>query len=227
MTAADTLVRPRLTDAQRHRLATHGYVVIDDFLPAALHAQLLTELKSSEAKIQYQVRPAHYSHVFASELTTLPRADEPYIAKFSLIREQHRLASLRQAFHGHIAPAMKEATDGAARYALFPGAVRVQGGDVYRAHQDGYAGIVGYSFFVNEGWCWDYGGILTYVRENDVAEPIFPRSNRLLLRNEKFRHFHFLNTVEQHCPREQYIVLGWADAKPGESSAVRGDYVEF
>jgi hypothetical protein len=227
MPTTEVLSRPRLTQSQKHRLDSHGYVVIDDFLPAALHERLLNELKTSDAKIQYQVRPAHYSHVFASELMTLPRPDEPYIAKFSLIREQQRLASLRAAFHDHIAPTMKEATGGDARYALFPGAVRAHGGDVYRAHQDGYAGIVGYSLFINEGWCWDYGGILTYVRENDIAEPIFPRSNRLLLRNEKFRHFHFLNTIEQHCPREQYIVLGWADTKPGETSAVRGDYFEF
>lgn len=227
MTTAEALTRPRLTDSQIHRLQTHGYVVIDNFLPTALYQSLLQELKASEAKIQYQLRAAHYSHVFASEIQTLPRADEPYIAKFSLIREQHRLASLQAVFHEHLAPVMKEATADAARYALFPGAVRVRGGDVYRAHQDGYAGIVGYSLFINEGWCWDYGGILTYVREDDVAEPIFPRSNRLLLRNEKFRHFHFLNTVEQHCPKEQYIVLGWADAVPGEASAVRGDYHEF
>jgi hypothetical protein len=227
MTTADTLTRPRLSASQLQRLQTHGYVVIDDFLPPALYQQLLMELKAGEAKIQYQIRPAHYSHVFASEIATLPRADEPYIAKFALIREQQRLQSLQQVFHEHLAPVMKEATDGAARYALFPGAVRVRGGDVYRAHQDGYAGIVGYSLFINEGWCWDYGGILTYVRDDDVAEPIFPRSNRLLLRNEKFRHFHFLNTVEQHCPKEQYIVLGWSDAVPGETSAVRGDYHEF
>lgn len=227
MMSADVLTPPRLTDSQKHRLDTHGYVVIDDFLPSELHQRLLADLKAGEAKIQYQLRPAHYSHVFASEIGTLPRADEPYIAKFSLIREQERLASLQSVFHDHLAPVLKEASAGAARWALFPGAVRVRGGDVYRAHQDGYAGIVGYSLFINEGWCWDYGGILTYVRDDDTAEPIFPRSNRLLLRNEKFRHFHFLNTVEQHCPKEQYIVLGWADAVAGETSAVRGAYHEF
>jgi hypothetical protein len=227
MQMAEVLAFTRLSDQQLERLDSHGYVVIDDFLPAALYAQLLAELKASPSQIHYQVRPAHYSHVFASDVETLPRPDEPYIAKFSLIRDQRALPSLQTTFHEHLAPAMKEASRGAARYALFPGAVRARGGDVYRAHQDGYAGIVGYSFFVNEGWCWDYGGILTYVRGNDQAEPIFPRGNRLLLRNEKFKHFHFLNTIEQHCPREQYIVLGWAGAEAGEASAARGDYFEF
>jgi hypothetical protein len=227
MDAADVLNLTRLSAEQQHRLDRHGYVTIDDFLPAELYARLLADLKAAEAQIHYQLRPAHYSHVFASELSHLPRPDEPYIAKFSLIHEQSSLQSLQQVFREHLAPLMKEASHGAARYALFPGAVRARGGDVYRAHQDGYAGIVGYSFFVNEGWCWDYGGILTYVRDNDLAEPIFPRGNRLLLRNEKFKHFHFLNTIEQHCPKEQYIVLGWADAQPGEPSAARGKYFEF
>jgi hypothetical protein len=217
----------RLSDRQKKRLDEHGYVTIDDFLPQELYQRLLSDLMASEAKIHYQIRPAHYSHVFASKIETLPHADEAYIAKFALIKEQSSLASLREVFEEHLAPVLKEASDGVARYALFPGAARVRGGDVYRAHQDGYAGIVGYSLFVNEGWCWDYGGILTYVRDADTAEPIFPRGNRLLLRNERFKHFHFLNTVEQHCGKEQYIVLGWADAVPGESSAARGDYFEF
>lgn len=227
MPIPEVLARARLSEAQKRRMHSHGYVVIDDFLPKALYERLLAELKAGEAKIHYQIRPGHYGHVFASEFPNLPRADEPYIAKFSLIRNQTALPALREVFDEHLAPVMKEATDGAARHALFPGAVRARGGDVYRAHQDGYAGIVGYTMFINEGWCWDYGGILTYVRDDDVAEPIFPRSNRLLLRDETFKHFHFLNTIEQHCNKEQYLVLGWADAKPGESSAVRGDYLEI
>jgi hypothetical protein len=227
MQMAEVLQFPRLTEQQRDQLDRHGYVTIDDFLPTDLYARLLADLKASEAKIHYQLRPAHYTHVFASDIETLPRPEEAYIAKFSLVQQQSSIASLREVFHEHLAPAMKEASHGAARYALFPGAARIRGGDLYRAHQDGYAGIVGYSFFVNEGWCWDYGGILTYVRDADVAEPIFPKANRLLLRNEKFKHFHFLNTIEQHCGKEQYIVLGWADAVRGETSAARGDYFEF
>ncbi len=219
--------RIELTDAQKARLNSHGYIIIDDFLPLDLHDRLLEELRRGQALIHYQVRPGDYEHVFASGMKNLPSADEPYIAKFSLIQGQRDLPSLQEVFHGHLAPMMKQASDGLARFSLFPGAARVRGGDVYRAHQDGYAGIVGYSLFINGGWSWDYGGILTYVREEDVAEPIFPRSNRLLLRNETFRHFHFLNTVEQHCPLEQYIVLGWADSREGESSAVRGAYEEF
>jgi hypothetical protein len=223
---AEILEFPRLTAGQRQRLDSHGYVTIDDFLPAELFERLLADLKASAAKIHYQVRPEHYGHVFASPFATLPRPEETYIAKFSLV-DPGSLPVLQDVFHKHLAPIMKEATAGAAVHALFPGAVRLRGGDVYRAHQDGYAGIVGYSLFVNEGWCWDYGGILTYVREAEVAEPIFPRANRLLLRNEKFKHFHFLNTIEQHCNREQYIVLGWAGAVPGEGSAARGEYSEF
>ena len=108
-------------------------------------------------------------------------------------------------------------------YAISPNAVKLKSGDLYRAHHDEYAGSVGYSFFLNDGWCADYGGILTYVKW-DTLEPIYPLANRLLLRNETLKEFHFLNSVEQFCTKEQYIVLGWADTKSGENSKIRGEY---
>jgi hypothetical protein len=216
-----------LSRIDRNKLDTYGYVVIDDFLPQQLYKKLLKDLKSSESEINYQVRSSHYSHILSSDNPNLPREEETYIAKFSLIKNKQDIGSLKTAFFEHLAPIMKEATDGIAKFSLHPTAVRIRGGDVYRAHQDSYAGIIGYSFFLNEGWCWDYGGILTYVRDNDCAEPIFPKANRLLLRNEKFKHFHFLNTVEQYCNKEQYIVLGWAGSSPGETASTLGDYFEF
>ncbi|KGG14949.1 hypothetical protein EV06_2017 [Prochlorococcus sp. MIT 0602] len=103
----------------------------------------------------------------------------------------------------------------------------MRSGDVYRSHHDGFAGIVGFSLFVNEGWSWDYGGILTYVRDEFTAEAIFPQSNRLVLRNETMKHFHFLNTVEQYCPKEQFLILGWADSKAADASKSLGSYHEF
>jgi hypothetical protein len=212
---------------QLERLDAHGYVIIDDFLPDSLHDRLLDDFLTRQAVVHYQVRAAHYSHVFKSEFETLPRPHEPYVAKFSLLEAPQAIHSLDKAFREHIQPVMKEASRGEARYALYPGAVRLRSGDVYRAHQDAYAGIVGYTYFLNTGWCWDYGGILTYVRDSHEGEPIFPRSNRLLLRDERRSHFHFLNTIEQHCDREQYLVLGWADAEPGTDSTVRGGYSAF
>ena len=157
----------------------------------------------------------------------LPDENEAYIAKFNILNEREKLPYLNEVFNEYIIPLLKIATDNQAKYALFPGAVRLGGGDVYRTHQDAYAGIIGYSFFLNHGWKWDYGGILTYVRDEDIAEPIFPRSNRILLRNESFKHFHFLNSIEQFAIKEQYIVLGWADVKKGEDSLARGEYLEF
>jgi hypothetical protein len=205
-----------LSEDQIMRLNSHGYIVIDNFLPLKLHDNLLEELEGSKSTINYQVKPTHYSHVFQSTLLRLPQDDEVYMAKFKTIDEREKLTHLRDLFNNYLAPIMKLATNNQAKYAIYPAAVRVGGGDVFRAHQDSYAGIVGFSFFLNRGWRWDYGGILTYVRSEDIAEPIYPATNRLVLRNEKFKHFHFLNTVEQFAPKEQFIILGWADEKAAD-----------
>ena len=216
-----------LTSTQIETLNTHGYIVVDNFLPEPLHDKLLSDFESRSITTHYQIRPNHYSHVFKSGLDTLPDEQEAYIARFGIINGRQEIESLKEAFLEHLNPIMKKASANEAKFALFPGAVRLATGDVYRSHQDAYAGIIGYSYFLNRGWKWDYGGILTYVRDDENSEPIFPRSNRLLLRNEKFKHFHFLNSIEQFALREQYIVLGWASAEKGESSVARGEYFEF
>jgi len=217
----------KLLDFHIELLDKHGYIVIDDFLPESLHQTLLSDFENKSITTHFQIRPNHYSHVFKSDIDTLPIDTESYIARFGMLNGREEIPSLKSAFFQYINPLLKQASRNAAKFSLFPGVVRLSSGDVYRAHQDSYAGTVGYSYFLNRGWKWDYGGILTYVRDSDNAEPIFPRSNRLLLRNEKFNHFHFLNTVEQFALREQYIVLGWASSEKGDTSIARGEYFEF
>ncbi len=209
-----------LAPAQINKFNEHGYIIIDDFLPADTYDWLMTKLTLSESIPITQIRPKHYNHVFSSDNKTLPRVNETYIAKFGIIDDKEML----NPFFHKIVPLMKEVAPIA--HALYPGCVRLKSGDGYRAHQDSYAGIVGYSYFANDGWCADYGGLLTYVRSEDEFEVIFPKPNRLLLRNEKFKQFHYLNTIEQYCPREQFIILGWADSKKGETSHVRGEYLD-
>jgi len=214
-------------DEHLEKLNSYGYVVIDNFLPDELHRNLLDEFENNSSTIHYQIRDGHYGHVFNSSNTQLPDENEAYMARFSILDNREKLPHLNTVFKEHLIPLLKLATNNLAQYALFPGAVRLRSGDVYRTHQDAYAGIIGYSFFINRGWKWDYGGILTYVRDEDIGEPIFPKSNRLLLRNENFKHFHFLNSIEQFALKDQYIVLGWADVKKGESSLARGEYYDF
>jgi hypothetical protein len=214
-----------LTEFQLERLSNFGYVIIDNFLPINFHDKLLKELMNTSSKIHYQIRSGHYNHVFHSDITTLPQGNESYIAKFRMLENRQLLPNLNVFFNDFIKPILKEGSKNEAKFSLFPSAVRLESGDTYRAHQDSYAGIVGFSYFINPGWRWDYGGILTYINGATTAEPIFPLTNRLLLRNETVKKFHYLNTIEQYALNEQYIILGWADKTQGEESEVRGKYI--
>ncbi len=216
-----------LTPAQIELFNTHGYVIIDDFLPSVTLHDLNRNIHQADSITPiFQNKPEHYSHVFKSSGLNLPGPSEAYIARFALLGGNALKMAMQRLLTRHLAPIMKQACP-EITHALLPNAIRLRSEDVFRAHQDGYAGVCGYSFFVNNGWTWDYGGLLTYVRGEAEAEVIFPKNNRLLLRNEKHKHFHWLNTVEPWVTKNQYIILGWADTKKGETSEIRGEYLEI
>ena len=200
-----------------------GYFNADGFLPEDLAAQLLDSIRDMKYETVEQVRHGHYSHVFSSEIDTLPKQDDSYAARFDLAENPRDNDVLMQVFEEHLVPAIKDLSGGRCEYFLFPNVYRLGKGHYFRSHVDSYAGISGYSFFVNDGWKWDYGGILSMVHGRDDARPIFPFHNRALLRNEEIPSHHFLPVVPDYVDRYQYIILGWADEKPGETSKVRGD----
>ena len=60
-------------------------------------------------------------------------------------------------------------------------------------HVDDYAGEAGYTIFINNNWKWDYGGILNFVRCQDMALPVFPENNLAIIRDESKKSFHFVS----------------------------------
>ncbi len=208
-------------------LREKGYTIIDNFLPQDLHDNLINELDNRSTTIHYQYKDKNYSHVFKSENMNLPGENEAFIARFKTIDNRTELPYLKTLYTDYLQPVMRATTGGEAKYSMFPLAFRMDGGDGFRGHNDAFAGVIGYSFFLNKGWCWDYGGILTYVHEADKAEPIFPKSNRLLLRDEHEKRFHYLNTIEPYCPKDQYIIVGWADKEFRNESPIRGEYYDL
>jgi hypothetical protein len=131
----DAFNKSGITDSALERLETYGYVVIDNFLPKELHDLLLAELIKNSSTIHYQIRTNHYANVFKSSNRQLPDENEAYISRFQLLNDREKLPNLKKAFYNYIAPTLKAASKNRAKFALYPLAVRMNGGDLYRAHQ--------------------------------------------------------------------------------------------
>jgi hypothetical protein len=213
-----------ITDINRIEFMEQGYTIIDNFLAQELHDELLIELDAANYEINYQFRHGYYQELLKSDNINNPDENEIYIAKFKKIKSLKEIQSLQKFFKQYIISIVKEISNNLVSYSVFPTAVKLSSGDLYRVHHDAFHGEVGYSYFINRGWKWDYGGILTYIFEDLNGKPIFPKSNRLLLRNEKFKQFHFLNSIESFATSEQYIVLGWASENLLAPTRVLGNY---
>jgi hypothetical protein len=213
-----------LTKTHHKEFSDQGYTIVDNFLPQEMHDELLDELDAATLQINFQLRPGYYKDLLKSNNFNNPDEDECYIAKFKKIISHKENIILQKFFKKNIIPIMKEISSNLINYSVFPTVVKLGTGDLYRVHHDAFNGEIGYSFFINRGWKWDYGGILTYIYEDISAKPIFPKSNRLLLRNEKFKQFHFLNSIENFAKLEQYIILGWASENLLAPTNVLGEY---
>ena len=214
----------QITDINRIEFKEQGYTIIDNFLAQELHDELLNQFDEANYEINYQLRHGYYQEKLKSNNINHPDEIECYIAKFKKLKSLKEMQSLQKFFEENIISIVKEISNNLVNYSVFPTAVKLSSGDLYRVHHDTYNGEVGYSYFINRGWKWDYGGILTYIFEDLTAKPIFPKSNRLLLRNERFKQFHFLNSVENFATSEQYIILGWASENLLAATKVLGDY---
>ena len=108
-----------------------------------------------------------------------------------------------------------------------PNIIRVDRNCFFRAHNDSYAGQIGYTFFFSTGWKWDYGGILTFVNR-DGAHSIFPENNSFLIRNEEAKLQHFVGPVGAWAgDKYYYLLVGWASSVDRGDSGARGAYYDF
>lgn len=196
----------------KNKLITDGYTIIDDILPINLALSINEAYKSNEEwERMDQTRPDHYGHVFKSEVDSLPKEGEIYTAKF------HRSDSLRnselvnEAFGNYFKPLLKELSP-------FPvedfdiRCYKLESGDHYRTHYDGYAGKINIIYYVNDAWRWDWGGILNVLSSNDpdFCYSIFPKFNRVvLLNNQSFSAPHFVSSVETYALNPRYSIVSF------------------
>ena len=196
----------------KEKLITDGYTIIDDVLPIELALSLNTLYQeNNQWEYMDQTRPDHYGHVFKSDLSTLPQDGEVYTAKFHRSDVLRKSNLVQQAFDNYFSPLLKELSP-------FPvddfdiRCYKLDSGDHYRTHYDGYAGKINIIYYVNKEWRWDWGGILNILSSNDTdfCYPIFPKFNRVvLLNNQSFSAPHFVSSVENFALHPRYSIVSF------------------
>jgi len=192
----------------------NGYSIVDNFLPIEL-AKKLYDLFESQSKSDWQyidqVRKEHYRHVFKTNNQLLPKKNESYSAKFSRSEAIEVSPDFKKIINDYFLTKIREmVSDTLTKYDTR--AYRLDKGDYYRTHIDSYAGNVNIIYYLNEGWIWDWGGILHICsgEDEEYCKPIFPKFNRLiLLNNKKFHSPHFISPVTEFAlnPRFSVVIL--------------------
>lgn len=196
----------------KEKLVTNGYTIIDDILPLDL-AKSISEAYKSNIDWEYidQIRPDHYGHVFKSDNLALPQESEVYTAKFNRSDTLRNSEIVKQAFDNYFVPILKELSP-------FPvdefdiRCYKLDTGDHYRTHYDGYAGKINIIYYVNDNWRWDWGGVLNILSSNDpdYCYPIFPKFNRVvLLNNQSFSAPHYVSSVEKFAQNPRYSIVSF------------------
>ena len=84
-------------------------------------------------------------------------------------------------------------------------------GDFIRIHKDLYAGEVGYTYYLNQQWSWDWGGIFNfYSPETSSMHQVLPKFNRIVIRNEKNKLFHSVSYINEFSKEDRISINGWA-----------------
>ncbi|NQY42558.1 MAG: 2OG-Fe(II) oxygenase [Legionellales bacterium] len=195
-------------------LQTHGYAIVDNFLPENL-AQELNDIYLNEAEKNWefidQTRENHYKHVFKTENKFCPREDEHYKAKFWRSENLEKQTRIHEIFNSYFKDKLKEIS-GINLQDFDSRCYRLMQGDYYRLHIDDYAGSINSIYYVNSEWIWDWGGILHVCDHDDydLARPIFPKFNRLvLLHNKKFRSPHFISQVTEYAKNPRFSIVSF------------------
>ena len=120
-------------------------------------------------------------------------------------------SSLFADFHSFVKDQMGDLSHNSVHFYTKPLCYKMSPGDHLRLHKDLYAGDVGYTFYVNKSWRWDWGGTFNfYFPEKGEMHQILPKFNRVIFRNEKIKLFHFVSPVTKFAQLDRLSINGWA-----------------
>ena len=171
------------------------------------------QIKKAKFDKVYQERETHYSHVFKSLNNRITEAGESYISNYYQAIDAETKEFLKSKLAPIIGKEIKKVMPNI-KNIMPPQLMRFSPGSFLRMHVDDYAGEAGYTIFINEGWKWDFGGILNFVSKyGETALPIFPENNLGIIRDESKKSFHYVTQQADYSNSSQYLLVGWASDK--------------
>lgn len=185
----------------------HGYAIVDNFLPEKVADELYDLYsRTEEWEIHDQVRENHYDHVFSTENPSLPKNDQPYLARFKWSTQLQESEAFQAIYNEYFKPAFCEVAG--KEFTEFDNrCYRLDPGDFYRTHVDDWASELGGIYYVNKKWYWDWGGILMINdgEDSDFVETIFPKFNRMVfIDHGQFRYPHSISTVAEYATEPRF-----------------------
>lgn len=198
---------------KRTSFYTNGVLVIDDFLDDSLSMKLFTAISTSIDHDQIrQAKPNHYKTILKSDYPNFPKENEIYYAsfkKYNQIVERNRSTFLE--FQSIIKNNFQRLSVDELRFYTSPLCYKMSHGDFIRLHKDLYAGEIGYTYYLNKNWSWDWGGIFNfYSPETESMHQILPKFNRIVIRNEKNKLFHNVSYINEFSKEDRLSINGWA-----------------
>ncbi len=198
-----------INDKQIKTFKEDGCLIVDNFLPNDLIDKMEFNYSNENNWDFYnQTRELSYGNgkfgKHKISASNFPGKNEVYSAKF--YRSGGLEKTNRKVCNQYFLPIIKsfyDVDDFKIR------CYKMKSGCYYRTHNDNYAGRIGFTFYINKYWIWDWGGILN-IYLNDKLVPIFPKYNRLvLMNNEQYENPHFISSVEEYALHDRYTLVGF------------------
>lgn len=187
-----------------------------------LQDKIFSELTNAKFNRVRQKRFGHYGHVFKVDDDHYPDESEAFAAQFNLCDDRNASPTFKEYFNSVFLDILRTKFPNL-KYYLEPNINKMSSGDFYRQHIDTYAGEIGFTFFFSQKWMWDYGGILTFTK-NDSCDSVFPSKGKILIRNEAAKPPHFVTLIPKYVESYYFLAVGWASEEDLGSSDVRGGY---
>jgi hypothetical protein len=194
--------------SQRRQFEQDGMSIVEDAFPLEVAEAARARFAAAEYERIDQVREHHYEHVFKTDSPYLPKAGEPYLARFWRSRALECDPFVTELYAAHIRPVLQQLSALPAQKVDLR-AYRMTEGDHQRIHIDQYAGEVGFIYYLSKDWKWDWGGLLMTAHGDEVTASL-PKFNQLIVLNHaRARPPHCVTPVTPFAREPRYMLVGF------------------